>query len=118
MIKLNSVTIPTTKVREMCDFYVMALKAVCDESHGGPDRCEIKFDDDCIVICKTDVTPTVYPESCGMEFIVDDVDAEYKRLLAENIKIDPPVTYPWGWRAIGFKDPDGNNLDFVQYVGS
>ena len=26
------------------------------------------------------------------------------------------VTYPWNWRAIGFKDPDGNNIDFVAYV--
>ena len=46
------------------------------------------------------------------------MDAEYRRLLDASIPVEnPPVTYPWGWRAIGIKDPDGNNIDFVQYVG-
>ena len=45
---------------------------------------------------------------------VDDVDAEYERLLTAGISVErPPVTYPWGYRAIGFRDPDGNNIEAV-----
>ena len=29
---------------------------------------------------------------------------------------EPPVIYPWGWRALGFKDPNGNYIDLVHYV--
>ena len=117
MIKLGSVSVMTSNIEEMKKFYTDVFEAFCDESHGGPDRCEIKFGDDFIVLCKTSRPPVIDPENCGMEFVVDDVDAQYERLTALGVKMEPPVTYPWQWRAIGFKDPDGNNIDFVQYVG-
>lgn len=118
-MKLNCVNIPTTNVDGMRDFYVMALKAEYDQSHGGLNRCEILTKGATLVLCKTAVPPVINPDSCGLEFVVDDVDAEYERLLAAGVKFDrPPVTYPWGWRAIGFKDPDGNNIDFVQNMGT
>ena len=102
-MKLNCVNIPTTNVDGMRDFYVMALKAEYDQSHGGPNRCEILTKGATLVLCKTAVPPVINPDSCGLEFVVDDVDAEYERLLAAGVKFDrPPVTYPWGWRAIGF----------------
>lgn len=104
-------------VAKMRDFYVLALKASCDESHGGPDRCEILTQGAQIVLCKTSLPVVVNPECCGLEFVVEDVDAEYRRLLSAGVEVAaPPVTYPWGWRAIGFKDLDGNNIDFVQKV--
>jgi hypothetical protein len=27
-----------------------------------------------------------------------------------------PATYPWGCRAFEFKDPDGNNIDFLSPI--
>lgn len=44
-----------------------------------------------------------------VEFIVDDVDAEYER-LREHIAevVTEPTTMPWGNRALLFRDPDGN----------
>lgn len=116
-MKLKCVNIPTTDVVRMRDFYAMALCAEYDESHGGPDRCEICTDGVTLVLCRTNTPVAVNPDSCGLEFLVDDVDAEYERLLSQGVKIEnPPVTYPWGWRAFGFKDPDGSNIDFVQKV--
>lgn len=115
---LRCINLATNDVAPMRDFYAMALKTSYDESHGGPNRCEILTQGACLVLCKVNAPVSAHPESCGLEFEVDDVDAEYARLLAAGVRIDtPPVTYPWGWRAIGFKDPDGNNIDFVQYVG-
>ena len=46
-------------------------------------------------------------------FNVDDVDAEYQRLLALKVEmLGGPVTHPWGARSFQFKDPDGNILNF------
>lgn len=65
--------------------------------------------------CEKVVVPT---DSCGLEFQVEDVDGEYARLCGAGIPTaGPPATYPWQWRAFAVRDPDGNNLDFVQFVG-
>lgn len=49
-------------------------------------------------------------------FKVDDVDAEYKRLLPLGIEIvNQPTTHPWGARSFQFKDPDGNILNFHSF---
>jgi predicted enzyme related to lactoylglutathione lyase len=52
-----------------------------------------------------------------LEFIVDDVDAEYERLrgcLAEVVT--EPTTMPWGNRALLFRDPDGNLVNLFTPV--
>ena len=48
-----------------------------------------------------------------LEFGVEDVDAEYERLLQLNVPIvKPPTTQPWGIRSVWFRDPDGNLINF------
>jgi predicted enzyme related to lactoylglutathione lyase len=44
-----------------------------------------------------------------IEFLVDDVDAEFARLggMLETVVL-PPTTMPWGNRSTLFRDPDGN----------
>ncbi|WP_310773199.1 VOC family protein [Mycobacterium sp. Z3061] len=52
-----------------------------------------------------------------VEFIVDDVDAEYERLrdhIAEVVT--EPTTMPWGNRALLFRDPDGNLVNLFTPV--
>lgn len=47
--------------------------------------------------------------SAIVEFIVDDVDAEYERLREQLTEVvTEPTTMPWGNRALLFRDPDGN----------
>ena len=52
-----------------------------------------------------------------VEFIVDDVDAEYGR-LREQISdvVTEPTTMPWGNRALLFRDPDGNLVNLFTPV--
>jgi uncharacterized glyoxalase superfamily protein PhnB len=51
-----------------------------------------------------------------ISFNVDDVDAEYQRLLALNVEmLGAPTTHPWGARSFQFKDPDGNILNFRSF---
>lgn len=115
-MKLKCVNLVSTDPTRMKEFYALVLQAPCNEIV--PGRFEIPAGDVTVVITPTSVKTPVNPDCCGLEFLVEDVDAEYRRLRETGVVIEhPPVTYPWGWRAIGIKDPDGNNIDFVQYVG-
>lgn len=55
--------------------------------------------------------------SAILEFIVDDVDAEYER-LREHLAdvVTEPTTMPWGNRALVFRDPDGNLVNLFTPV--
>ena len=60
--------------------------------------------------------------SVMIEFEVDDVDAEYARLLSlRALAIEfvmQPTTLEWGNRSIYFRDPDGNLINFFTRVQS
>ena len=115
-MKRKCVNIVSTDPAALKDFYTLVLKAPCQEVV--PGCFEIPVGEDLfVVITHTDVKTPVNPDCCGWEFTVDDVDAEYQRLLAAGVFIEnEPVTYPWHCRAIGFRDPDGNAIDFVQHL--
>ncbi|MFV8245417.1 VOC family protein [Mycolicibacterium peregrinum] len=52
-----------------------------------------------------------------IEFIVDDVDAEYARLSEQlDDVVTEPTTMPWGNRALMFRDPDGNLVNLFTPV--
>jgi catechol 2,3-dioxygenase-like lactoylglutathione lyase family enzyme len=54
-----------------------------------------------------------------LEFKVDDVDREYRRLKSlVQTWVKPPTTQPWGTRSIYFRDVDGNLVDFYAPVQS
>lgn len=55
--------------------------------------------------------------SAVIEFIVDDVDAEYVRLHGQlDEVVTEPTTMPWGNRALLFRDPDGNLVNLFTPV--
>lgn len=55
--------------------------------------------------------------SAIVEFIVDDVDAEYGRLAGQlDDVVTEPTTMPWGNRALIFRDPDGNLVNLFTPV--
>lgn len=115
-MKLKCVNIAAADIYKTRDFYSLVFQA--DYKEIAPCRFEIPVDGVTIVITPTKVRFPVNPDCCGLEFSVDDADAEYERLKKAGVKIEnPPVTYPWNYRAFGFKDPEGNNIDFVSYVG-
>jgi len=55
--------------------------------------------------------------SAIIEFLVDDVDAEYERIkqVATDL-VNEPTTMPWGNRSLLFRDPDGNLVNFFTPV--
>ena len=42
-----------------------------------------------------------------LEFMVNDVDAEYERLKDQVTVVHEPKTMPWGNRTTTFRDPEG-----------
>ena len=55
--------------------------------------------------------------SVVLQFQVDDVDAEYERLVGLGVEmIQPPTTHPWGSRAMQFYDPDRNIVTFYTVI--
>jgi predicted enzyme related to lactoylglutathione lyase len=54
-----------------------------------------------------------------LDFQVDDVDAEYDRILALEVDwVMPPTTQPWGNRSMIFRDPDGNLINVFSRDGA
>ena len=52
-----------------------------------------------------------------ISFLVEDVREKYAELKAKGITFDAePEDQDWGARIVGCKDPDGNNLYFLQYL--
>ncbi|MFD4352632.1 VOC family protein [Nocardia sp. NPDC058518] len=52
-----------------------------------------------------------------IEFLVSDVDADYRRLrdTVEDL-VKEPTTMPWGNRSLLFRDPDGNLINLFTPV--
>lgn len=52
-------------------------------------------------------------QSVILEFLVADVDAEYRKHAALIGKpVQEPTTMPWGNRSLLFRDPDGHLVNF------
>ncbi|CQD19758.1 glyoxalase [Mycobacterium lentiflavum] len=55
--------------------------------------------------------------SAIVEFLVEDVDAEFARLRGQLSEVvTEPTTMPWGNRALLFRDPDGNLVNLFTPV--
>ena len=47
-----------------------------------------------------------------LDFLVNDVDAEYERVKALGVeRVMPPASQPWGNRSMIFRDPEGNLIN-------
>ena len=55
--------------------------------------------------------------SAIIEFLVDDVDADYHRIKHLPIEfVNEPTTMPWGNRSLLVRDPDGNLVNLFTPV--
>jgi predicted enzyme related to lactoylglutathione lyase len=59
--------------------------------------------------------PAAANRSAILEFVVDDVDAERKRIDGfVSDWLQQPKVMPWGNRSMLFRDPDGNPINFFE----
>lgn len=114
----------TGDVIRLRDFYeaVFGGAAEGDELHSTLVSAGVQFTFDYVDPLK-ESTAFRYVEGGGANnvivgFDVDDVDAEYDRLLPLGADLlNSPTTHPWGARSFQFKDPDGNILNFRTRIG-
>lgn len=117
-MKFVGVCLVTKNVPLLADFYtrLLGVKAEGDETH-----VELKTDGAGIAILSAQEMENLAPHSMQgagyggltLMFEVKDVDAEYERLKTLQVEfVKLPTTYPWGNRAVWFRDPDGNIVDF------
>jgi catechol 2,3-dioxygenase-like lactoylglutathione lyase family enzyme len=114
MTTFASVRIVTDDVDRLTAFYehVTGLTA----TRPAPVFAELRTSAGTLAISGSQLTDSLYGERVvqavanqGMflEFLVEDVDAEFAR-LSDLEFVQEPTTMPWGNRSVLLRDPDGN----------
>ncbi|WP_393087685.1 VOC family protein [Streptomyces sp. LN704] len=118
-----SVRIITGDVARLVDFYERATGVPASWSN--EDFAEIRTASATLAIGSTRTVPLFAPGSARpadnhsviIEFLVDDVDRTHKNLTDFVTDfVNEPTTMPWGNRALLFRDPDGNLVNFFTPV--
>jgi len=119
-MELKGISINTNNVPRLVEFYSRVL---CTQAEG--DDIHAVFNEFNLAIWNPgNIDGDKFKTSerfFTLMFEVDNADAEYERLKNTDINIvftSPPTAYPWGVKAFSFKDPDGNNIDFLSPVRS
>ena len=118
-----SIRVITGDINRLVGFYekVTGVPAVW----GSEDFAEVRTAHGTLVIGSTRTVPLFAPGSARpadnhtviIEFLVDDVDALHEKLqnVVEDF-VNVPTSMPWGNRALLFRDPDGNLVNFFTPV--
>lgn len=122
-MKLVSTRLITDDIQRMVEFYQHVTGV--DATWATPDFAEIVTPAGTLALGST---RTVALSAAGsarpadnhtaiIEFLVPDVDADYRRLreTVENF-VNEPTTMPWGNRSLLFRDPDGNLINLFTPV--
>ncbi|MEE1799023.1 VOC family protein [Streptomyces sp. JV176] len=118
-----SVRVITDDVARLVTFYERATGVRASWSND--DFAELRTASATLAIGSTRTVPLFAPGSARpadnhsviLEFLVDDVDRVYANLtgFVEDF-VNEPTTMPWGNRALLFRDPDGNLVNFFTPV--
>ena len=117
-MKLKGICIHTNNVPRLVDFYstVLCVPAEGDDIYTVLDEVNLAIWNPGAIDEHKSKTSERF---VTLMFEVEDVDKEYERLKQLDMQIEfisQPTTQPWGSRAFGFKDPDGNNVDFLSLI--
>ncbi|OPC77425.1 glyoxalase [Embleya scabrispora] len=122
-MNLVSIRIITDDVDRLVDFYEQVTGAPA--TRFTEDFAELGIGSTTLAIGSTRTVPLFAPGSARagdnrsvvIEFLVDDVDAVHRDLTGVVTDfVNEPTTMPWGNRALLFRDPDGNLVNFFTPV--
>jgi predicted enzyme related to lactoylglutathione lyase len=118
-----SIRIITGDVARLVDFYERATDTRANWAN--EDFAELRTASATLAIAGTRTVPLFAPGSAQpadnrsviIEFRVDDVDSVHRNLTGIVADfVNEPTTMPWGNRALLFRDPDGNLVNFFTPV--
>jgi predicted enzyme related to lactoylglutathione lyase len=122
-MNLTSIRLITDDIQRLVAFYEHVTGVAAAWST--PDFAEITTAAGTLAIGSTRTVALFAPgsarpaanSSAVIEFLVDDVDAEYRRIrhVLDDL-VAAPTTMPWGNRSLLFRDPDGNLVNFFTPV--
>ncbi|WP_280419979.1 VOC family protein [Nocardia carnea] len=122
-MKLVSIRLITDDIQRMVDFYQHVTGV--DALWATPEFAEIVTPAGTLAIGSTRTVALFGAGSARaadnhtaiIEFLVPDVDADYRR-LRDRIDdfVNEPTTMPWGNRSLLFRDPDGNLINLFTPV--
>ncbi|TXS04253.1 VOC family protein [Streptomyces sp. col6] len=122
-MELVSIRIITGDVARLVGFYERVTGARA--TWANEDFAELRTARATLAIGSTRTVPLFAPGSARpadnrsviIEFLVDDVDAVYRNLTGFVTDfVNEPTTMPWGNKALLFRDPDGNLVNFFTPV--
>ncbi|MGV9710398.1 VOC family protein [Gordonia sp. NPDC003424] len=122
-MNLASVRIITASIEQMVSFYEQVTSIPA--RWATPDFAEIVTPAGTLAIASertkalftADFLEGAANRTVIVEFLVDDVDAEFARLAAHIPEtVQEPTTMPWGNRSLLFRDPDGNLVNLFTPV--
>ncbi|HSD05862.1 VOC family protein [Flavobacterium sp.] len=124
-MNLVSIRIITANFNELVKFYEQVTEIPVVQYT--PDFAELKTPTATIAIGSTktlqffggdEVAQPAQNRSVIIEFRVNDVEKEYKRLenFLQNNIVQKPTTKPWGNKSLLFRDPDGNLVNLFTPV--
>jgi catechol 2,3-dioxygenase-like lactoylglutathione lyase family enzyme len=126
-MNLVSIRIITANVKALVNFYeqVTGMPGV----EYTPDFAELKTRSGTLAIGSTntlqffggeEVAKAAQNHSAIIEFRVDDVEQDYRRLadLLQPYLVQKPTTMPWGNKSLLFQDPDGNLVNLFTPVST
>ena len=109
-MRIGEVCLMTQDVVRLAEFYKWLLGVRNDNCDAGH---QVIIDDETMLAVCFDESVGVNRGGISLAFTVDDVDAEYERLLQKGVQIvDAPAARPWGMKNMSFLDPDGNRVYF------
>ncbi|MFT4156161.1 VOC family protein [Parafilimonas sp.] len=124
-MNLVSIRIITVDVRKLVKFYehITGLSAI----QYTDDFAELQTKSATLAIGSTgtlqffggdEVAKAAQNHTAIIEFITEDVDANYSKLadFLQGRIVQKPTTMPWGNRSFLFRDPDGNLVNFFTPV--
>jgi predicted enzyme related to lactoylglutathione lyase len=120
---LVSIRVITAEITRLVGFYERATGVRA--TWATEDFAELTTASGTLAIGSTRTVPLFAPGSARpadnhsviIEFLVADVDSVYRNLTGfVDDFVNEPTTMPWGNRALLFRDPDGNLVNFFTPV--
>ncbi|MBP1849804.1 VOC family protein [Rhizobium halophytocola] len=121
-MKFASTRLVAADIKAVVGFYEMVTGATADWL--APQFAEIVTPAGTLAIGSAETVALFQPGSAEpaanrsaiLEFIVEDVDADYERLKDRAELVHAPKDMPWGNRAVQFRDPEGTIVSLFSPV--
>ena len=114
-MKIGEVCLLTNDVQRLACFYKQLLEI--DNNSNDETHQFLISEGTALTIYNDGTVKNNLNQNICLAFTVDDIDREYKKVLALGARIhEPPTKRPWGAVNMSFFDPDNNLIYFRSFV--